>query len=248
MEGRRSGAKEPESSRPPRFFSSDGTALAEGVLVPLAPDESRHVRSRRLRSGDRVLLLDGRGGRGEGPLDATCAAALVEKVTRDVGESSCRVTLLLGAAEPARIEWAIEKATECGVHRVLLVTCERSQAAHVSQLSGRLARLRKIAAEAVKQCDRSVIPEVESPVSLAEALRAAPRPLVLASPNGGPCKRTPLPGTAEMSIGIGPEGGFTDREEALFGEAGATLVTLGPRILRLETAVVVSLSRLVDLL
>jgi 16S rRNA (uracil1498-N3)-methyltransferase len=237
---------EPERLRPPRFFS-DGTTPVEGSLIPLAPEESRHVRSRRLRAGDRVVILDGRGGRGEGPLDATCRAVQIERATRDVGEASCRVTLLLGAAEPARIEWAVEKATECGVHRILLVAAERSQASHVLLLTRKLDRLKRIAAEAVKQCDRSVIPDVQGPVSLPDALRIAPRPLVLASPKGGRFEKPNAAECVAMSIAVGPEGGFTPWEEDVFEEAGATLATLGPRILRLETAVVASLALLVDL-
>ena len=238
---------EPDRLRSPRFFSSDGKTPVVGELIALAPEELRHVRSRRLREGDRVVLLDGRGGRGEGPLDATCRAVRIERATRDVGESSCRVTLLLGAAEPSRIEWAVEKATECGIHQILLVDAERSQASHVLLLSRRLERLKRIAAEAVKQCDRSLIPDVQGPVPLPEALRIAPRPLVLASPNGGRFERPSASECLAISIAVGPEGGFTPREEGLFEEAGATLASLGPRILRLETAVVASLALLVDL-
>ncbi|MEO7919509.1 MAG: RsmE family RNA methyltransferase [Thermoanaerobaculia bacterium] len=236
-----------ERLHPPRFFS-DGTTPVIGALIPLAAEESRHVRSRRLRAGDRVVLLDGRGGGGEGPLDASCAAAFIESTTQDAGEAVCRVTLLLAAAEPARIEWAIEKATECGVHRIVLVAAERSQASHVKLLENRLERLSRIAAEAVKQCGRSVIPGVQGPVSLEAAMREAPRPLYVASPGASP--HTGLMGRAagalSLSIAIGPEGGFSDREGALFESAGAVFASLGPRILRLETAVVASLVRLVD--
>lgn len=219
-----------------RFFTD--APFEVGSLVALSEDERRHAKARRLRNGSAVVLLDGRGRRGRGEL--VDVSVQVHQVELDVGEDRRPVAILLAAAEPARVEWAIEKGTECGAASFTLFAAERSQAAHVRALTARLGRLRKISVEAVKQCDRSVVPPVLGVVSLEAALRDAPRPLAVALPGGA----EPSPGL--RAVAIGPEGGFTPAEERLFAEGGASGIGLGRRVLRLETAVVVALARLVD--
>jgi len=230
-----------------RFFIDAAMGRA-GDVMALAADERRHVRSRRLSDGERVIVLDGLGGRGEGTLVLSGTAVRVERVLRPRGEAVVAVTVLLGAAEPARVEWAIEKGTECGAAAFVLIEAARSQAAHVAALASRLDRLRRIAAEAVKQCDRTLVPTVTGPGPLKEALDFAPRPLVLTSPGGPATLSDVLVEEARrgglLAIAIGPEGGFDPSEEAMIREAGAADLGLGPRMLRLETAVVAALSRL----
>lgn len=232
-----------EESGLPRFLCK-APIHRSGERAQLAADEVQHLRSRRVRTGDRLVVLDGRGGRGEGVLESEDGIVLVDRVFQGAGESISRVTLLLGAAEPARIEWAVEKGTECGVSHFVLVDAERSQAGHVRQLQGKLERLKRIAAEAMKQCNRSIIPEISGPHPLPAALQMAAGELLLASPGGLPLPRESREGP--FTLAVGPEGGFAPAEETLFREAGATLFSLGPRILRVETAVVAALSRLVD--
>lgn len=225
----------------PRFLV--GAIGAPGEEVPLPADESRHVRSRRLADGAPVVLLDGAGGRAEGTLASEGRSVRVVARVPARGEPTRRVTLLLAAAEPARVEWAVEKGTECGASRFVLAACARSQAGHVRALAGRLERLRRIAAEAVKQSDRTRVPEVDGPFPLEEALAAGAGPLFVARP-GAPRLPGELP--TALTAAIGPEGGFADDEHALFSRFGAVPFGLGPRILRLETAAVVALSFLVE--
>jgi 16S rRNA (uracil1498-N3)-methyltransferase len=178
------------------------------------------------------------------------------------------VTVLLACAEPARVEWAIEKGTECGAAGFVLLDAERSQRAHVAALSKRIPRLIRIAEEATKQCDRTLVPFVEGPKSMEEFLRGLrDETLLVADPSGssledGPrvLRRTRVlserseftregagpSGGREAVIVIGPEGGFAPAEILLFKENHSLFFSLGPRILRLETAVVVALARLVD--
>ena len=220
----------------PRFFA--GRPFEVGETVPLAPDEVRHARVRRLTDGTVVELLDGRGRTGRGPLGGGGATVLVEEVETNAGEPEARWTLALAASEPARVEWAIEKGTECGAAAFLVFTATRSQIACVRSLQSRLGRLRKVAVEATKQCGRSVVPEIEGPVEFADLL--ARRPSFVAIPGAPGRDRDGAPGAGGIIV-IGPEGGLSDEELAALTDAGAIPFGLGPRILRLETAVVASL-------
>ena len=143
------------------------------------------------------------------------------------------------------VEWAIEKGTGCGAAGLVLLDAERSQRSHVAALSKRIPRLVRIAEEATKQCDRTIVPFVEGPKSIEDFLRNgrgdAPDLLLIADPSG-----TAIEDGRDCAIAIGPEGGFAPVEISLFEEKGALRTSLGPRILRLETAVVVALARLVD--
>jgi 16S rRNA (uracil1498-N3)-methyltransferase len=168
---------------------------------------------------------------------------VVTRLLPPKGEPVRRVTLLLGIGEPARVEWAVEKGTECGASLFLLVSAARSQKAHVAAAAARLERIRRIAAEAVKQCDRTVVPGILGPLPLGSALEACDRPILLARP-GAPALLPGLVPAGGVSVAIGPEGGFDPEEEALLDARGACPVGLGSRILRLETAVVATLSRL----
>ena len=225
----------------PRFLVS-GT-VAEGLVVPLPPEEARHARVRRLLDGDAAEVLDGAGVTGTGRMTGKGTAVAVESVSRLRGEPGRRWTVALAAAEPSRVEWAVEKGTECGAAAFVLFAAERSQAAHVRVLGARRERLRRVAAEAVKQCGRSVVPPVSGPVPLRDLLGCAGAILVAApgAPLLGPDE---VAGSDGGAVVVGPEGGLSDGELDLLVGAGARLVGLGPRTLRLETAVIAALVRL----
>jgi 16S rRNA (uracil1498-N3)-methyltransferase len=251
----------------------------ESREILLSKEERAHVRSRRLRDGGEIVVLDGRGLRARATLarGGTAVHLLSFEERRGAGEPRVAVTVALACSEPARVEWAIEKGTECGGAGFVLLAAERSQKAHVAALSTptRLERLRRIAVEAVKQCDRSVVPGVEAPESTEDFLRrvreAEGASFLVAHPGGAPLEeaagarppRRPSalsersefvrggagassPRPPVVILAIGPEGGFSPREISLFEAASGVLVSLGPRILRLETAVVAALTRLVD--
>lgn len=245
-------------ARPPRVYVPD---LAEQMAafeenpkkeISLRKEERDHVRSRRLRDGDEVIALDGKGVRARAVL-ARGGAAIALLPSKKIsslshslfpGEPANRVVVALACAEPARIEWAIEKGTECGAAGFVLLDAERSQRAHVAALSKRIPRLIRIAEEATKQCDRTIVPFVEGSKSTEDFLRGLRgERLLVADPEGVPLASF-APGAA--AVAIGPEGGFTPGEISLFAEKSPIFVSLGPRILRLETAVVVALARLVD--
>ena len=250
-------------TRPPRVYVPDLAAQMAGSEenreILLRREEREHVRSRRLRDGDEVIALDGKGARAHARLVRGGAAIVLlpskqisssssspSSATRLHGEPRNRVVVALACAEPARVEWAVEKGTECGAAGFVLLACERSQRSHVAALSSsaRIARLQRIAVEATKQCDRTIVPFVEGPKSTADFLKRVRGEDVLVADPGGAAllERRSHPAV----IGIGPEGGFAAGELTLFEEKGALRTSLGNRVLRLETAVVVALARLVE--
>jgi 16S rRNA (uracil1498-N3)-methyltransferase len=243
-------------ARPPRVLVPDLAShrgSSEEKEIFLRKEERDHVRSRRLRDGDEVVVLDGKGLRARGMLSRNGSSVALftfeERSSSSFslpGEPANRVTIALACAEPSRVEWAIEKGTECGAAGFVLLDAERSQRSHVAALSKRIPRLIRIAEEATKQCDRTIVPLVEGPKSIEEFLRGlGEERLVVADPSGKPIASF-APGPAPAMLAIGPEGGFAPAEISSFAEKSPVFLSLGPRILRLETAVVAALVRLVD--
>src|SRR5450759_945343 len=243
-------------TRPPRVLVPDLSAyeLSEEKEILLRREERDHVRSRRLRDGTEVVVLDGKGHHARGALarNGTAVALFTfeEKFSSSSsllpGEPAIRVTVALACAEPARVEWAIEKGTECGAAAFVLLDAERSQRAHVAALSKRIPRLIRIVAEATQQCDRTHVPFVEGPRSTEDFLRRliGREAFVVLDPSGAAAERPGAHG--DLVVAVGPEGGFAPAELSLFAEKSPVFLSLGPRVLRLETAVVVALARLVD--
>ncbi|HQR47620.1 MAG TPA: RsmE family RNA methyltransferase, partial [Thermoanaerobaculia bacterium] len=196
MTGRKTVDREPAAARPPRVIVPDLAAHAgSSGEIPLGKDEIAHLLSRRLRDGDDVVVLDGRGARGRARVAGRGTAVVLASFEGFPGASPApspfpslpgeparRVTVLLSCAETARIEWAVEKGTECGAAGFVLLAAARSQRSHVAALGARRARLSRIAAEAAKQCDRTIVPEIEGPVTPGEILRTWTGPLLLAQP------------------------------------------------------------------
>jgi 16S rRNA (uracil1498-N3)-methyltransferase len=147
--------------------------------------------------------------------------------------------LLFAPIKRGRIDWLVEKATELGAARLVPVMTQRTI---VERLN--LDRLRAHAIEAAEQCERTALPELAEPVRLAALLRDWPagRALYFADEAGGGASLADsAPGPA--AILIGPEGGFTDEERAAIAAVpDARPVSLGPRILRADTAAIASIS------
>jgi 16S rRNA (uracil1498-N3)-methyltransferase len=163
-------------------------------------------------------------------------------------EPALPVTLLLSVFKFDRMEWVIEKATELGAERFIPMTARRSEKHLVQAAPARLERWRRVAREAAKQSRRSDVPVVEDVVSLKSATRIqAPQPglsLLLAEQERTTtlyaamqaALQQPTMEKPAVNLAVGPEGGWTAEEEALFGAEGWQAVSLGPRILRAETA------------
>ena len=229
-----------------RFFVPPGAI--EGVEVSLPPDLARRLASvLRLKRGDRVLLADGRGRDYEVEFTALTprsGAATVVLERPSPPEPAVELVLYQSLVRPQRFELVLEKGTELGVARFVPLVSGRAQV-KTEGGSQRAERWRRIVTEAAEQCGRGRVPAVDPPLAFAEAVRTAPglrllpweeeRSLGLRS-----CLPAARPKPAAVSVFIGPEGGFSEEEAALAREAGCALVSLGPRILRSETAGIVA--------
>jgi len=160
-------------------------------------------------------------------------------------EAALPVHLLLAVFKFDHLEWGIEKATELGAARITPVLARRTEK-HLAQAAAkRVERWRRIVREAAQQSRRSDVPEVDDPQTLKAALQSvsAVTKLLLAETEQENTIAAAL-GEASQSIAlaIGPEGGWTAEEMQLFTEHGWKHVTLGPRILRAETAAIAGLA------
>ncbi len=162
------------------------------------------------------------------------------------------VTLVMAVYKFDRMEWAIEKATELGVAAIAPVIAQRTEKHLAHAAEKRAERWRRIAHEAAQQSRRSDVPLIEQPVSLALRVRAASGAtrIVLAEQERTTTLRKVIEEAVEaaaeemprLEIAIGPEGGWAPAEEALFDANGWCAATLGPRILRAETAAIAALA------
>ena len=173
-------------------------------------------------------------------------------------EPALPVTLLLAVFKFDRMEWAIEKATELGVARVVPVITRRTEKHLVRSAPGRAERWRRIAHESAKQSRRSDVPVIEEalPLKIAAAREGDAVKLVLAEQERSTTLRAALEEALksagddfpEIRLAVGPEGGWAAEEEALFDDAGWKPVSLGPRILRAETAAITALAVVASML
>jgi 16S rRNA (uracil1498-N3)-methyltransferase len=219
----------------PRLFVDQ--ELSEGASVTVEGTYLGAVL--RLAPGDKVKLFDDRSGEWL----AKIAQAGKKRATLLIGERLREreavpdLWLLFAPIKRGRIDWLVEKATELGVARLQPVVTRRTI---VERLN--LERLRAHAIEAAEQCERTALPELAEPRKLEAVLKDWPddRALYFADESGGE-PFVPAPGPA--AILIGPEGGFTDEERAAIRALPQVRpVSLGPRILRADTAALAAIS------
>jgi len=169
-----------------------------------------------------------------------------------IADPALPVTLVLSVYKFDRIEWAIEKATELGVAAIVPVIASRTEK-HLGQAAEKRAeRWRRVAHEASQQARRSDVPLIEEPRPLAERVRAASSAtrIVLAEQERATTLRSLVEEAQEaardqmpsLEIAIGPEGGWAPEEAALFDANGWKAASLGPRILRAETAAIAAIA------
>ena len=230
-----------------RFFVDH--ALVPGTNIALPPGAARHVQVLRLQPGDALTLFDGRGGESAasvvkiGRSDVTLQVGARVEVDREL---PFKVTLALGMPANERMDALVEKATELGAATIQPLVCARS----VLRLSGeradkRLAHWRAVAISACEQSGRTRVPLLQPVRSLVEWLADLPMPQARATPpqrwllslsGEGDADAQPLPRQAETLCLSGPEGGLDADEEALAMARGFRRLSLGPRVLRADTA------------
>ncbi|HYA16244.1 MAG TPA: RsmE family RNA methyltransferase [Bryobacteraceae bacterium] len=160
------------------------------------------------------------------------------------------VTLYLALIKFDRFEWAVEKATELGVRKIVPVEAARSERGLFEGSRGRIERWTRIAREASEQSRRVRAPEVARAAKFAEALKdGAAHRIFLDERPGAPLLMQAIHPAAGDSISllVGPEGGWTDAERDAFAAAGWSGASLGPTVLRAETAVCAALAVILEL-
>jgi 16S rRNA (uracil1498-N3)-methyltransferase len=237
--------------RPPRFFISPDQVIGEHITI--SGEDVRHIATvLRMKTGDELLLCDGEGTEYSAKIAQVSKSEITTEVkARSKREiSSPRITLCQGLPKSDKMDWIVQKATELGVASIIPLVTERT-VVKIRDEEKRVARWQKIAREAAMQSNRPDIPTVGAVIpyrDLFQTLKPEPLTLLLL-----PWEEGTLPirdivranaGCRNVIVLIGPEGGFSAQEADAAGEQGFHLVSLGPAILRTETAAVAVLSML----
>lgn len=228
-----------------RFFVSP-QARTEG-RVRLEGAQARQIaRVLRLTPGEQIAVLDGRGAEWLVMLTAVTPVLVEGNVIAErqaAGEPRLRLTLVQAILKADHFAWVLQKGTETGVTAFVPVATRRS-IVPLAAAAGKHDRWASIVREAAEQSHRGVIPALAPVQSFADALKNAPEPVFLlweeeqafglraALERCGPLE--------QATIVVGPEGGLTGEEAASARALGAVTVSLGPRILRAETAGIVA--------
>jgi len=229
-----------------RFFTATPPS---GDRAVLEGDEARHLtRLLRAKVGDAMTIFDGSGR--EWP--ARVASIGRDRVELDAGQpridaarSGIPLTLAVALPKGERQKWMVEKLTELGASRLVPLETTRGVAEATASAQ---ARLERVVIEACKQCGRNMLLEIAAGRPLEQLLAEAPAGArgLIAHPGGLPLdEAVARSGATEVIALVGPEGGFTDEELAVAERAGAIRVSLGPHILRVETAAIAIAARLV---
>jgi 16S rRNA (uracil1498-N3)-methyltransferase len=215
------------------------------VLVPpgaqagrreqVAEDEQHHLRVRRAQPGELVGLRDGAGLVGTGRLAAAGRWWAVDVETAESRARPPELILAVGAGDRERFGWLVEKAAELGVTQVVPLETGRTGGVATRLREQHLARFRRQALEAIKQCGAAWALEVSPPVELAKFAEGAKSGARWMADVAGEAPPNTLD-RAPVTVVVGPEGGLNDEERATLAAAGFRPVTLGPHTLRFETA------------
>jgi len=242
-----------------RFYAPP--AEITGSSITLSPDESHHLsRVLRLRPGDQVSVFDGVGSEYTCKVSHSSGSRVVLEIIgqlTDQVESPLNLTLAQALVKGEKFDFIVQKATELGVSRIVPIVTEHSDVRIADEKADRrLGRWRRVALEALKQCGRRVLLQIEPPQPFTEFLHcenpqsddrtSGEVALMLAFTESGGASIDSLlaehRGGAPVTAVIGPEGGWSDAELRSMAEFGCHSVTLGRRILRTETASVVAIA------
>lgn len=231
-------------SRTPRVYVD--RRLKTGDEISADPAVERHlIKVLRLRPGASMTVFDGRG--------VELAATLAQRRGRAVlclgepvpvvAEPATRVCLIQGISRGERMDLVVQKGTELGVTELRPVFTERSVVRlDEKRTSRRLAHWRSIVIAACEQCGRATLPEIHPPQNLESALGSldpSMTRLMLDAQSGSSSLPAPV---SQICLLVGPEGGLSDREKQLARTTGFLPLTLGPRIMRTETAALAALA------
>ncbi|MGH9759481.1 MAG: 16S rRNA (uracil(1498)-N(3))-methyltransferase [Blastocatellia bacterium] len=237
-----------------RFYSSPESI--NGTSIVLSAEESHHLsRVLRLQQGDEVFAFDGTGNEYRCTVrDAkkTSASLNILESLEDPVESPLPLTLAQAIAKGEKFDLIVQKATELGVRRIVpLITDRTDVRVNGDQALRKVERWQRISLESLKQCGRRKLVEIEKPVKLDDYLASEMSGQRLAFSLEGHVKIGDVLDLRPSSVNaqsrriaalVGPEGGWSEREQSLMADRGCTMVGLGPRTLRTETAGIVAVA------
>ena len=232
--------------RIPRIFTDQ--PLVSGATIDLEESAARHLGSAlRMQAGQALTLFNGQGGEYSASISEIgkkAARILVGEHQANERESPLNITLAIGLSRGDRFDFIVQKATELGVSRIVPLLTERTEV----KLKGerrdkKVAHWQQIAISACEQCQRNRIPEINEPQPLAQWQGNSgdgPR-LVLHHRSDIKLADMPAPDAA-VTLLIGPEGGLSEAEIDAAISSGFQPLTLGPRVMRTETAPLAALA------
>lgn len=230
----------------PRIYCD--VRLGPGAQFPLPEDAANHVgRALRLRAGDSLVVFDGRGGEYDAVIQRIDRGRVEVKTGafRDADrEASVEVGLVQGLPEADKMDWILQKSVELGVARIQPVVCERS----VVRLSGdraarREAHWQRVMVAACEQCGRNRVPELRPTLAFRDwAAQPSQAERWMLAPGAGEPLATREKPAGPVELLVGPEGGLSERELDIAATVGFTALSLGPRVLRAETAPLAALA------
>lgn len=220
--------------------------------IVLSTEESHHLaRVLRLKTGEEAFVFDGHGR------EYRCRVAAIEKTgtqleiideLKDRVESPLRLILAQALAKGEKFDFIVQKATELGVNTIAPIVTDHTDIKLSEDSSARrLDRWQRISLESLKQCGRRHLVKILSPVNLNEFVQslATSNAILVMSERGGLPIREAVRDSesdSDLAVIIGPEGGWSDRELDIFQKRECKLVSLGPRILRTETAAIAAVT------
>ena len=222
-----------------RFFVSPDAI--QGNDITIDGEEFRHaVKVLRHKVGYKIIVCDNSGKDYYATITEIgkdCLTARVDEIVANDTATKRTITLYQCISRGDRLDFSVQKAVELGVRRIVPVVSEFSTEKDVN-----LDRLRRIVSEAAKQCGLAILPEVSAPVGFDEAVAVAgDSAIVFYEHEKDNVVTAELVGEGDVSVFVGAEGGFSNREIELARANGAKTVSLGKRILRTETATVAGL-------
>ncbi|MDZ7769041.1 MAG: 16S rRNA (uracil(1498)-N(3))-methyltransferase [Woeseiaceae bacterium] len=222
--------------------------LTAGQTLIIDGEPARYIgRVLRCRPGQTIVLFDGGGSEFPSVIETIARKGITfrigDAVHRNV-ESPLALRLMQGLSRGERMDTVIQKATELGVHRLSPLDCEFSVVHLDDRRADRRTRhWRGICQSACEQCGRNTLPVLDAPATFAGAIAdsGGQATRLLLHPGAAQSMQDIAPST-EVTLLIGPEGGFSDSELAQADEAGFKRVSLGPRTLRTETAAIAAIA------
>ena len=228
----------------PRFFI-DFVPSGDAVITG---EDGRHIaKSLRMQPGETITLCNGHGQDYLGEIVEISGESVrvhIHEIHKSETEPSVRVTLCQGIPKSDKMDFIVQKAVELGVSRIVpTVTARCISRPDAKAAQKKVQRWQKIAREAAKQSGRGAIPQVTDFTPLKRAAADAAGKRILFYEGGGePLPKIVQAQDTDLTIYVGPEGGFSEEEVSLIQQTGGYAGTLGPRILRTETAPLAALT------